>query len=59
MTTMFKGAIAFNQPLNGWDVSSVECMYEMFKGATAFNQNLDTWKISSRCTMNRMPFSWI
>ena len=38
---MFYGCAAFNQPLNSWNVSSVENTESMFNGARAFNQPLD------------------
>jgi surface protein len=44
---MFKNNVAFNQPLNSWDVSSVEKMDYMFAAATAFNQPLNSWDVSN------------
>eukprot|EP00956_Cyclotella_meneghiniana_P008554 scaffold11584_cov34-Cyclotella_meneghiniana.AAC.1 len=35
---------AFNEPINGWDVSRIENMNYMFRGATQFNQDLSGWK---------------
>jgi hypothetical protein len=42
---MFSGAIAFNQPLDRWDVRNVYDTERMFEGATAFQQqtSLRTW----------------
>jgi surface protein len=43
MSNMFNGATSFNQPLDTWDVSSVEGMTSMFYDATTFNQPLNAW----------------
>ena len=40
-------ARAFNQPLNGWDVSSGEKFTNMFTGTYVFNQPLNDWDVSS------------
>ena len=40
---MFSGASDFNQPLNDWDVASVNDMRFMFVEASNFNQCLSTW----------------
>ena len=47
MSFMFSGAKSFNQPLNKWDVSSVNDMSSMFDEAKSFNQSLTDWNISS------------
>ena len=47
-------ASAFNQPLDNWDVSSVENMREMFRGAISFNQNINNWNVSSVTSMFRL-----
>ena len=44
---MFKNCENFNQPLNKWNVSSVNDMNEMFNGCKKFNQNLNDWNISN------------
>ncbi|MCC5945177.1 MAG: BspA family leucine-rich repeat surface protein, partial [Bernardetiaceae bacterium] len=54
MTDMFRGATAFNQDINSWDVSEVINMSAMFQDATAFNQNLDNWDVSSAFVMTNM-----
>ena len=54
MSSMFRDAAAFNQPLNNWDVSSVTSMYSMFRDAAAFNQPLNNWDVSSVTVMSDM-----
>ena len=48
MSVMFAKASAFNQPLNNWNVSSVNFMTSMFYKASAFNQPLNNWNVSSK-----------
>ena len=38
---------SFNQPIGGWDVSSVTNMWGILYGATAFNQPIGDWDVSS------------
>jgi len=47
MGSMFRGATAFNQPLNLWNMSRVTSTGYMFLGANAFNQNVDGWNLST------------
>ena len=47
MDFMFTNAVAFNQPLNNWNVSSVTNMDFMFYYASAFNQDLSMWCVSN------------
>ena len=54
MAEMFKGATAFNQPLNSWNTTKVFDMAEMFKGATAFNQPLNGFEINDITIMSDM-----
>jgi hypothetical protein len=42
---MFMGAVAFNQDIKDWDLSSLTYMDGMFLNAPAFNQDLSTWSI--------------
>jgi len=54
MSYMFWEATSFNQPLEQWDVSSVNDMSWMFEGATLFNQPLEQWDVSSVSDMRGM-----
>lgn len=54
MSSMFRGATSFNQPLNHWDTSAIEGMVATFQDATAFNQPLDGWDTSSVVSMLAM-----
>jgi hypothetical protein len=40
LATMFRFALLFNQPLDGWNTQAVTVMNNMFEGATAFNNGL-------------------
>jgi surface protein len=54
MYAMFYNGASFNQPLEGWNVSSVTDMSWMFYGATSFNQTLTGWNVSSVTDMSLM-----
>ena len=45
MEAMFSYAIAFDQPLDKWDVSNVLSMESMFSGALFFDQDLSGWNV--------------
>ena len=51
---MFEGNSAFNQPINNWDVSSVDEMWYMFFNASNFNQPIGDWDVSSVANMYSM-----
>ena len=48
---MFKNALLFNRPLDGWNVSQVQDISKMFFNAVAFNQNLCMWNV---CEVSNM-----
>ena len=54
MKGIFRTAGLFNQPLNSWNVSSVENMNRMFTGATLFDQEIGGWDVSSVTEMYYM-----
>ncbi len=47
LTEMLRDAIAFDQDISAWDVSSVINMSNLFDGATSFNQNISGWTTSN------------
>jgi len=47
MQETFRTAIAFNQDLSKWDVSSVTNFLSTFRSMAMFNQPLNSWDVSS------------
>ena len=47
---------SFNQPLNNWNVNSVENMSEMFGYCEDFNQPLNRWNVSNVENMSVSKF---
>ena len=54
MSTMFLGAVLFNQPIGNWDMSNVTRIDDMFNGASAFNQPIGSWNTSNVTNMGNM-----
>jgi surface protein len=54
MSTIFKGASSFNEPLDNWNVSNVTDMLFMFDGARSFNRDISNWDIHANTTTDRM-----
>lgn len=54
MSSMFTGAVAFDQDLDGWDVSGVTDMTNMFSFASTFNGDISGWDTSAVTGMNFM-----
>ena len=51
---MFSGAVAFNQPLNNWNVSKVTITDSMFEYASDFNGDISSWNVSAVTDMTNM-----
>lgn len=51
MSSTFKGATTFNQPIGNWNTSSVATMRNMFHEARAFNQPIGNWDTSQVTNM--------
>jgi len=62
MTSIFNGAILFNQPLSSWNTSQVTNMTSMFSGTSAFNNGMASgasggtmlWNMSAVTTTSSM-----
>ncbi|SKB44628.1 BspA family leucine-rich repeat surface protein [Maribacter arcticus] len=54
MNNMFAGALAFNEDISTWDVSSVNSISNMLNGAATFNQDLSAWNVSNVFNFNGM-----
>lgn len=47
MSNMFAGAVAFDQNISIWDVSTVRDFNSMFDGAISFNQPIGAWTLNT------------
>jgi len=54
MHSMFLRCQDFNQPLNEWDMSGVDCTSSMFEGCYHFNQPLSKWDVRKVVSMQKM-----
>ena len=58
MSFMFKGSVAFNQPIEGWNVSNVTNMSGLFSGIVndnnLLNQPIENWNVSNVTDMSSM-----
>jgi len=55
MSSMFLGAINFNQDIGDWNISNVKYIDGMFMGAISFNRPLNNWD-TSNVEIMRMTF---
>jgi len=49
MSSMFRNASDFNQPIGDWDITALSsnlAVWYMFRSATSFNQSLNNWNTS-------------
>lgn len=56
LQAMFSGTGAFDQPLNGWDVSGITEFTSLFSGSV-FNQPLNNWDMSAAVAVTAMFFN--
>lgn len=54
MRRMFSGAVAFNKPIENWEMNKVTNMAQMFNRASIFNQSLSSWNVSNVIEMQGM-----
>ena len=54
MSSMFRSADSFNQPLEAWNVSNVTDMSWLFNFAESLNQPLEKWDVSNVTEMSGM-----
>jgi len=54
MSSMFSGALAFNQPIGTWNTGAVLNMSFLFDATTSFNQPIGTWNTAGVTNMQAM-----
>merc|ERR1712183_573878 len=54
MTSMFQGAVVFDQDLDNWRVTKVTSFENMFQGAQLYNQDIDEWAVNAGTNFNNM-----
>ncbi|TRX58210.1 BspA family leucine-rich repeat surface protein [Fulvivirga sp. M361] len=56
MSSMFRGASAFNSDISGWNVISITTMVDLFRETSLFNQPLNAWTVDNVTDMESMFF---
>ncbi|MGB3023339.1 MAG: BspA family leucine-rich repeat surface protein [Candidatus Saccharimonadales bacterium] len=51
---IFNGAASLNDPMNHWNVSTINNMTSAFSGASSFNQPLNNWNVGNVANMAQM-----
>jgi gliding motility-associated-like protein len=54
LTRMFYQAVAMNDNINHWNVSTITDMSGLFRDAESFNQPLNNWDVSNVSNMNEL-----
>lgn len=54
MSSVFEGAVNFNQNLSAWNTSSVTTFEDAFNGCVKYNQPMGTWKTTNCRNMKNM-----
>jgi surface protein len=54
MSSMFRNATSFNQPIGSWNTQNINNMSNMFQQAAAFNQPIGSWNTQNLNSMSSM-----